>query len=60
MSLTRKEIDKIYEELKGLYRRRERDKDIHIGIDAFYQALLDYQSGKEIKRLWCMVYVNLM
>lgn len=51
MSLTRKEIDKIYEELKGLYRRRERDKDIHIGIDAFYQALLEYQSGKEIKRL---------
>ena len=51
MSLTRKEIDKVYEELKGLYGRRERDKDIHIGIDAFYQALLDYQSGKEIKRL---------
>lgn len=51
MSLTRKEIDKVYEELKGLYRRKERDRDIQIGIEAFYQSLLDYQSGKEIKRL---------
>ena len=49
--MDKKEIDKVYEELKGLYRRRERDKDIQIGVDAFYQALLDYQSGKEIKRL---------
>jgi hypothetical protein len=42
MSLKRKELVQIYEEVKAQYRRKERDKDILEGIDILYQALLHY------------------
>ena len=42
MSLTRKELDKVYEEVKSQYRRKERDKYIHRGIDELYNALIHY------------------
>jgi hypothetical protein len=42
MSLKRKELVQIYEEVKSQYRRKERDKDILEGIDILYQALLHY------------------
>lgn len=51
MSLTRKELDRVYDEVKGLYRRKERDKDIQLGIDIMYQSIMDYIEGKEIKRI---------
>ena len=33
MGLTRKELDKVYEEIKSHYRRKNRDKDIVEGIE---------------------------
>lgn len=48
MSLTRKELDKVYEEVKSRYRRKERDADIRKGINIMYNALLNYIDGKDI------------
>ena len=42
MSLTRRELDKIHDELKAQYRRKERDRDIRYGIDELYRALINY------------------
>ena len=42
MSLKRKELVQIYEEVRSKYRRKERDKDILEGIDILYQALIHY------------------
>ena len=39
MSLTRRELDIVYHNLKSQYRRKERDKDIRYGIDELYRAL---------------------
>ena len=45
MGLTRREINKVYEEVKSRYRRKIRDKDIIEGIDTLYKAMLDYIDG---------------
>lgn len=42
MSLTRKELIKIYHDTKLNYRRSQRDEDIRYGIDVLYHALMDY------------------
>ena len=48
MGLTRKELDKIYEEVKSQYRRKNRDSEIIKGIDILYNALNDYIDGDYI------------
>ena len=48
MSLTRKELDKVYEEVKSRYRRSNRDSEIIEGIDILYNALNDYIDGDYI------------
>ena len=48
MSLTRKELDKVYEEVKSRYRRKNRDLEIIRGIDILYNALNDYMDGDYI------------
>lgn len=48
MGLTRKELDKVYEEVKLRYRRKSRDRDIVEGIDVLYKALNDYIDGNYI------------
>lgn len=48
MGLTRKELDKVYEEVKSRYRRINRDKEIIEGIDILYHALNDYIDGDYI------------
>lgn len=42
MSLKRKELVQIYEEVRSRYKRKERDKDIHRGMDELYDALIHY------------------
>lgn len=42
MAIKRKELDKIYQEVKSKYRRINRDKDIIEGIEILYQALIHY------------------
>jgi hypothetical protein len=42
MSLKRKELVHIYEEVRSKYKRKERDEDIKEGIDILYQALIHY------------------
>ena len=48
MGLTRKELDKVYEEVKSRYRRKNRDSEIIKGIDILYNALNDYIDGDYI------------
>lgn len=48
MGLTRRELDKVYEEIKSRYRRKNRDKDIIEGIDILYRALNDYIDGLSV------------
>ena len=48
MGIRRRELDKVYEEVKSRYRRNNRDKDIVEGIDALYKALSDYIDGNYI------------
>lgn len=48
MSLTRKELDKVYEEVKLRYRRKNRDSEIIKGIDILYNALNNYIDGNYI------------
>ena len=48
MGLKRKELDKVYEEVKLRYRRKNRDKDVVEGIDILYKALIDYIDGDYI------------
>lgn len=48
MGLTRKELDKVYEEVKSRYRRKNRDSEIIKGIDILYNALNDYIDGNYI------------
>ena len=48
MGLTRKELDKVYEEVRSRYRRSNRDSDIIMGIDILYNALDDYINGDYI------------
>ena len=48
MSLTRKELDKVYEEVRSRYRRNNRDLEIIEGIDILYNALDDYINGDYI------------
>lgn len=48
MSLKRKELVNIYEEVRSRYRRKERDADIRKGINIMYNALLNYIDGKDI------------
>lgn len=48
MGLTRKELDKVYEEVRSRYRRKNRDKDIIKGIDILYHALNDYVDGVSV------------
>ena len=48
MSLTRKELDKIYGEVRSRYRRKNRDKDIIEGINVLYDALIHYVDGNYI------------
>ena len=50
MGIKRKELDKVYNKLYSMYRRKERDKDIRKGIDAMYNAIINYMNGEEIKR----------
>lgn len=47
MSLTRKELDKVYKDVKSLYRRKNRDEDTNRGIDVLYQALVNYINGED-------------
>ena len=42
MSLTRRELIKIYHDTKLNYRRSQRDKDIIYGIDTLYHAIMNY------------------
>lgn len=42
MGLTRKELYKVYEEVRSRYRRKNRDSEIIKGIDILYNALNDY------------------
>lgn len=48
MGLTRKELDKVYEEVKSRYRRSNRDSEIVKGIDILYDALNNYINGNYI------------
>ena len=48
MAIKRKELDKVYEEVKSRYRRVNRDKDIREGIEVLYKALNDYIDGNYI------------
>lgn len=48
MSLTRRELDKVYEEVKSRYRRKNRDLEIIKGINILYNALNDYIDGNYI------------
>ena len=48
MSLTRKELDIIYQEVKSRYRRKNRDSEIIKGIDILYNALNNYIDGNYI------------
>jgi hypothetical protein len=48
MGLTRKELDKVYKEVKSRYRRNNRDKDIIKGIEILYEALDEYIDGDYI------------
>ena len=48
MGLIRKELDKVYEEVKSRYRRKNRDKDIIKGIEVLYEALDKYIDGDYI------------
>lgn len=45
MGITRRELNKVYEEVKSQYRRKNRDKDIVEGINALYNALMHYIDG---------------
>ncbi len=45
MGLTRKELDKVYQEVKSRYRRKNRDSEIIQGIDILYNALDNYING---------------
>ncbi|MBQ1550832.1 MAG: hypothetical protein IIZ67_01910 [Bacilli bacterium] len=49
MSLTRKELEKVYEDVRSLYRREQRDEDIRRGIDILYEALINYGNGIDNK-----------
>ena len=48
MAIKRKELDKVYEEVKSRYRRKNRDLEIIKGIDILYNALNDYIDGDYI------------
>lgn len=48
MAIKRKELDKVYEEVKSRYRRKNRDSEIIKGIDILYNALNDYIDGDYI------------
>ena len=48
MAIKRKELDKIYEEVRSRYKRRNRDSEIVEGIDILYNALDDYMNGDYI------------
>lgn len=48
MGINRKELDKVYEEVKSRYRRKNRDSEIIKGIDILYNALNDYIDGDYI------------
>lgn len=47
MSLTRKELEKIYKDVTAFYRRKNRDEDVRRGIDVLYQALINYINGED-------------
>ena len=47
MSLTRRELIKVYHDIKLNYRRSQRDKDIIYGIDTLYHALMNYIDSTE-------------
>ena len=48
MAIKRKELDKVYEEVRSRYRRKNRDSEIIKGIDILYNALNDYIDGDYI------------
>lgn len=48
MAIKRKELDKVYEEVRSRYRRKNRDSEIIKGIDILYNALDDYINGNYI------------
>ena len=48
MAIKRKELDKVYEEVRSRYRRKNRDSEIIKGIDILYNALDDYIDGDYI------------
>lgn len=48
MAIKRKELDKVYEEVRSRYRRKNRDSEIIKGIDILYNALNDYIDGDDI------------
>ena len=49
MAIKRKELDKVYEEVRSRYKRRNnRDLEIVTGIDILYNALDDYMNGDYI------------
>lgn len=48
MAIKRKELDKVYEEVRSRYRRKKRDSEIIKGIDILYNALNDYIDGDYI------------
>ena len=50
MGINRRELDKVYHQVKELYRREYRDKNTRFGIDVMYEAIIDYIDGNEIKR----------
>ena len=50
MGINRKELNKVYHQVKELYRRKYRDRHIQSGLDIMYEAILDYIDGNEIVR----------
>jgi hypothetical protein len=48
MAIKRKELDKVYQEVKSRYRRKNRDSEIIEGIEVLYNALNDYIDGNYI------------
>ena len=50
MGITRKELEKVYEEVKAKYRRTYRDSDIVLGINELYKALINYIDGEKYEQ----------
>ena len=64
MGINRIELDKVYHQVKELYRREYRDKNTRFGIDVMYEAIIDYIDGNVISTIkWtaflsCLFYIQ--